>query len=75
MSHYELNEERNGVEIYFDSFPSDEVRAELKANGWRWAPSKKCWYAKQSDESIELAKRICGEASTASVKPKNVTPH
>ena len=70
MSHYELNEERNGVEIYFDSFPSDEIRAELKANGWRWAPSKKCWYARQSDESLELAKRVCGDSSDTSVKQK-----
>ena len=68
MSLYEINEEKNGVEIYFDSFPSDEIRSELKANGWRWAPSKKCWYARQSEESIALAKRLCGDSSEASDK-------
>ena len=73
MSHYILNDERNGVEIYFDSFPSEEIRAELKANGWRWAPSKKCWHARQSDEAIALAKHICGEASTTSFKTKSAT--
>ena len=66
MAYYELNEERNGVEIYFDSIPSDEIRAELREGGWRWFKAKKCWYTRQSDEAIAFAKRVCGDTSATS---------
>ena len=68
MAHYELNEERNGVEIYFDSIPSDEIRAELREGGWRWFKAKKCWYTRQSDEAIAFAKRVCGNAPVVSTQ-------
>ena len=42
MTRYEFNEEHNGIEIYFDSIPSDETRAKLRENGWRWFKAKKC---------------------------------
>ena len=38
------NEEKNGIELYFDSIPTEEERTELKANGYRWNKAKKCWY-------------------------------
>ena len=41
MARYELNEEHNGVEIYFDSVPDEDVRAKLRENGWRWFKAKK----------------------------------
>lgn len=51
----ELGPQRNGpsvrpgkrpgfVEVVFPAKPSEEVRAELKAAGFRWAPSGGCWY-------------------------------
>jgi hypothetical protein len=58
---YKLNDDKNGVEIYFDSKPSEEVRNTLKANGFRWGKYNKCWYAKQSDETISLANQLAGE--------------
>lgn len=57
---YELNDEHNGVEIYFDSCSESSIRDRLKANGYRWNSSKKCWYAKQSQERIDLAINVCG---------------
>jgi hypothetical protein len=60
-STYKLNDEKNGVEIYFDSKPSEEVKNTLKANGFRWGKYNKCWYAKQSEETISLAKQLAGE--------------
>lgn len=59
MAHYVLNDEHNGVEIYFDSIPSDETRAKLRENGWRWFKAKKCWYTRRSDAAIALAEEIC----------------
>ena len=38
------NEEKNGIELYFDSIPTEEERTELKANGYRWNRAKRCWY-------------------------------
>lgn len=61
MARYEFNEEHNGIEIYFDSIPSDETRATLRENGWRWYKAKKCWYTRRSDASVSLAQKICGE--------------
>lgn len=76
MARYELNDERNGVEIYFDAIPSDEIRAELRSGGWHWFKAKKCWYTKQSDEAIAFAKRVCGDISTVytTQKKKASTP-
>lgn len=61
MARYELNDERNEIEIYFDSAPSEEIRMKLRKSGWRWFYAKKCWNTRQSEKSIELAKELCGE--------------
>ncbi|MDU0072087.1 MULTISPECIES: hypothetical protein [Bacillus] len=55
---YTLNEEKNGVEIRFSSKPSEEIREQMKAVGFRWSRYSKCWYAKQSDSKISLAKKL-----------------
>jgi Large polyvalent protein associated domain 29 len=58
---YTLNEELNGIEITFTGVPSEEVRNELKANGFRWSKYKKVWYAKQTAERLEFVKMLVGE--------------
>jgi hypothetical protein len=58
---YKLNDDKNGVEIYFTDKPSEEVRNLLKANKFRWSKYSKCWYAKQSESTISLAKQLAGE--------------
>lgn len=35
----------NRVRIYFPGKPDDEMRTQLKRNGFRWAPSMGCWQA------------------------------
>jgi phospholipid N-methyltransferase len=50
-----LNDEKNGVEIYFTDKPSEEVRDNLKSHGFRWSKYNKCWYAKQSEDSLIFA--------------------
>lgn len=55
---YKLNEEKLGVEIYFVSIPSEEIRNQLKTNGFRWSRFSKCWYAKQSDDTLQLAEQL-----------------
>ena len=53
-----LNEEKNGVEIYFTGKPSEEVRNNLKLNGFRWSKYNKCWYAKQNEDTLNFANSL-----------------
>lgn len=54
------NEEKNGIELYFDSIPTEEERTELKNNGYKWNRAKKCWYVslgytkKETPQKAEL---------------------
>jgi hypothetical protein len=68
---YQLNDEKQGVEIYFNDKPSEEVRNQMKALGYRWGKFKKCWYAKQSEETIALAKQLTGEQATNETVQEN----
>jgi hypothetical protein len=56
---YKLNDEKQGIEIHFDSKPSEEVREQLKINGYRWS-KRGFWYAKQSQETLSLAESLAG---------------
>lgn len=56
-----LNEEKNGVEIYFNNKPSEEVRKDLKNNGFRWSKYNNCWYAKQNEDTLIFANSFIKE--------------
>lgn len=56
-----MNNELNGVEIYFESKPEKNVLELMKGNGYRWNVKKSCWYAKQNDNTLEIAEKIKGE--------------
>jgi len=55
---YSLNQELNGIEIYFDEKPEATQLATLKASKWRWNGKKLCWYTKQSPEALTLAEAL-----------------
>jgi len=55
------NRERNGVEVRFAQKPPEHVRAELKANGFRWSRRQGLWYARYSPQTWTLACRIAGK--------------
>lgn len=52
------NVEENRVQIFFPGKPDANVRSELKANGFRWAPSVGAWQRHYNDWAIQLAKQI-----------------
>jgi len=52
------NIEANRVQIFFPGKPDEEVRKELKANGFRWAPSEGAWQRHYNDYALQLAKNI-----------------
>jgi hypothetical protein len=53
-----INEELNGVELYFGTKPQQETLTVLKSNGFRWSGFKKCWYSKQSEKTMQLANNL-----------------
>lgn len=67
-----LNEQLNGIELYFDEIPSAETREELKNSGYRWHKVKKCWYAKKSEATEKVAQELSdGEKAIKTIKKTN----
>ena len=56
-------EEDNRIQIHFPGKPSAELRAELKSNGFRWAPTAGAWQRMTSQWALDVAKRIAQRAS------------
>jgi hypothetical protein len=54
----EKNSGINRLQVFFDDVPPQEVRAALKSNGFKWAPSQKAWQRQLTDNSIRAAKRM-----------------
>lgn len=54
------NEEKHGIELYFQEVPRASVRNTLKAGGYKWHATKQCWYTKQSDKAEKIAAALIG---------------
>lgn len=67
MAKMTLNEQFNGVEIFFEEKPDTKVLEQLKANGFRWHNFKKIWYAKRTEKTLTLATSICGKSKADEV--------
>lgn len=72
-----INEELNGIELYFNSKPVQDVINDLKENGFRWSNFKKCWYTKQSEKAFQVANSLTTDneqiTATDKVAPVNKT--
>lgn len=53
-----LNNEHNGIELYFGEKPNKNIIDMLKANKFRWHSIKKCWYAKNTENNMKVAENI-----------------
>ena len=81
IARMEINQELNGVELYFSTFPTKATRDNLKANGFKWNHKKSCWYAKRTEKTEAIASIVAGtteeeykELSEAAPEvPKKVT--
>ena len=54
----EMNREDNRLQVFFDGKPDADARAELKSNGFRWAPSVGAWQRQLTDNAIRAADRL-----------------
>ncbi|PKR82884.1 LPD29 domain-containing protein [Heyndrickxia camelliae] len=70
-----INEELNGIELYFNSKPSKEVRDNLKANKFRWSSFKNCWYARQSENTFQIANSLTNNEEVTAAPIKEVKKH
>lgn len=55
---YRENAEAMRVQFHFDGKPDDEIRALLKRNGFRWAPSQGVWQRQLNDNGKYAAHRV-----------------
>ena len=65
MTAYTLNNDLHGIEVTFDTKPSETIRNMLKDAGFRWHKYKKLWYAKQSPAREEVARQAVAGAEQA----------
>ncbi|MEC1404183.1 LPD29 domain-containing protein [Bacillus subtilis] len=70
-----INEELNGIELYFGSKPEEEVLTHLKSNGFRYSGFKKCWWNKRNEKSMQVANSLTKQEITYATvtKPKKKT--
>jgi hypothetical protein len=50
----------NRVRLYFPGKPAADIRDELKAAGFRWAPSAGAWQAYRNSRTVATARRLAG---------------
>ncbi len=53
-----MNAEENRIQVLFDEKPDDEIRRELKSNGFKWAPSKNAWQRQLNENGVSALRRI-----------------
>lgn len=54
----EANTDMNRLQLFFDEKPSESQRANLKSNGFKWAPSQEAWQRQLTDNAIYAAGRL-----------------
>lgn len=71
VDHYCLNQDRHGVEIYFDEKPDGGILQAMKGTGWRWHNVKKCWYNNATEKNISFAKSLCHQTEAVAASENN----
>lgn len=56
-----IDKEANRVKIFFPGKPEEDLRTNLKRNGFRWSPYNSCWQRQISDYALHLAKDFANQ--------------
>ena len=64
MIKVEQNIEHNGVEVYFDQKPQQNIITALKEKFFKWHTAKKCWYAKATADKMDFIQQLLGQSIT-----------
>lgn len=59
---WSTNKEHNGVEIKFPQRPSRDVINQLKERGFHWHTKDQLWFARQTPERLDFARKIGNES-------------
>lgn len=54
MMNITINTEKNGIELRFDTKPDRAILDRIKEFGFRWSGRQHMWYAKNTDERMEM---------------------
>lgn len=68
------NSANNRLQLFFNEKPDDEQRAELKRNGFKWAPSVGAWQRQLNSNAIYAANRISFIAPENGKRPTDIQP-
>lgn len=65
------NVEKRGIELYFNTKPQSNVIESLKNAHFKWHSMKKCWYAKDNEQTRTIANDIIDGKELAKIAPKD----
>ena len=65
-----INNEKNGIEIRFESKPETNILEQLKTNGFRWSVKQKMWYAKITEARMTFIEDFNDVCFTAESQPE-----
>lgn len=71
MTTYRINQEKQGIELVFDSIPSATIRDTLKQQGWRWSRFGGFWYNRNTPENEQTARDLADGKAPAPAQPKS----
>lgn len=54
------NADQNRLQILFNAIPDADLRAALKANGFRWSPKNQAWQRQLTDNALRAARSVLG---------------
>ena len=67
-----INKDCNRIQLFYNDKPSEEVRTELKRNGFRWAPSVKAWQRMYNNNGLYAAKKVAQPIESKEVETVDI---